>query len=144
MARADTTSHRALRELNREEALWLLSSVSLGRIVFTDRALPAIRPVNHLVQDGQVVIRSHTGAAIVTAAGQRVVVAYEADAIDPDTHLGWSVVVTGVARLVLDPVAAARYREQLRPWVDGRRMDEVIAISPDIVTGFALAPDPAG
>lgn len=143
MARADTASRRVLRELTREEAFRLLGSVSLGRVVFTDQALPAIRPVNHLVDDGHVIIRSHTGAALVTAAERGVVVAYEADAIDPDEHVGWSVVVTGVARLVRDPAAAARYEQRLRPWVE-RPMDHVIAISAEIVTGFALAWEPSG
>jgi len=43
------------------------------------------------------IIRSHTGAAVVSAAdtGHGVVVAYEADAVTPDDHLGWSVLVTG-------------------------------------------------
>lgn len=143
MAGAGTTSRRVLRELNQEESLRLLGSVSLGRVVFTDRALPAIRPVNHLLDDGRVIIRSHSGAAILTAAERGVVLAYEADRIDPDEHVGWSVVVTGVARLVRDPAAVARYEQQLRPWVE-RPMDQVIAISPDIVTGFALSREPSG
>lgn len=133
-----TTRRRTLRELGREESLRLLGGVSLGRVVFTHRALPAIRPVNHLLDDGRVIIRSHTGAAIVTAAEQGVVVAYEADSIDPDEHVGWSVVVTGVARLVRDPAAAARYERRLRPWVE-QQMDQVIAITPEIITGFTLS-----
>jgi nitroimidazol reductase NimA-like FMN-containing flavoprotein (pyridoxamine 5'-phosphate oxidase superfamily) len=126
-----------LRELSREESLRLLASVPLGRVVFTDRALPAIRPVNHLVDGGRVIVRSHTGAAILRAAERGVVVAYEADAIDPEFRLGWSVVVTGVARLVKEPARAAEYERRLRPWVDVP-MDQVIEISADIVTGFAL------
>ena len=137
------TERRVLRELSREESLRLLSSVSLGRVVFTHQALPAIRPVNHLVDDGQVIIRTHPGAAILTAAQRGVVVAYEADVLDPEAHVGWSVVVTGVARPVRDPRAAADYRRRLRPWID-RPMDQVIAISADIVTGFALSGGVAG
>jgi nitroimidazol reductase NimA-like FMN-containing flavoprotein (pyridoxamine 5'-phosphate oxidase superfamily) len=135
------TGARVLRELSREEALELLGSVSLGRVVFTDQALPAIRPVNHLLDGERVIIRSHSGAAIISAAQRGVVVAYEADSIDPDKREGWSVVVTGVATLVRDPAAAARYRQQLRPWVD-RPMEQVIAISSDIVTGFELVRAP--
>jgi nitroimidazol reductase NimA-like FMN-containing flavoprotein (pyridoxamine 5'-phosphate oxidase superfamily) len=129
---------RGLRELSRAESLRLLASVPLGRVVFTDRALPAIRPVNHLVDGERVIVRSHTGAAILCAAERGVVVAYEADAIDAEFRLGWSVVVTGVARLVRDPARAAAYRRRLRPWVD-LPMEQVIEISADIVTGFALS-----
>lgn len=141
MTQPDTTE-RILREITRTEALQLLASVPVGRVVFTDRALPAIRPVNHVVDDGHVIIRSHTEAAILSVAERGVVVAYEADMIDPDLQLGWSVVVTGVAQLVRDPASVTRYRQRLRPWV-GRSMDQVIAISADIVTGFALIGKPA-
>ncbi len=115
----------------------LLASVPIGRVVFTQRALPAIRPVNHLIDEGHVVIRTNLGSGLGTAAGDGTVVAYEADAINPQTRTGWSVVVTGVARLVTDPADLARYEKQLLPWVDGIR-DAVIRISADLVTGYAL------
>lgn len=133
---AEVGEQRLMQELTAEQSLALLSSVSLGRVVFTHRALPAVRPVNHVVDDGQIVIRTHPGAAVLAAAASGSVVAYQADEIDPVERLGWSVVVTGVAR-VLDEHAADGYRDQLRPWVD-RPMGELIAISSDIVTGFAL------
>jgi nitroimidazol reductase NimA-like FMN-containing flavoprotein (pyridoxamine 5'-phosphate oxidase superfamily) len=143
MAMPGMNGRRGLRELSREESLRLLGSVSLGRVVFTDRALPAIRPVNHLLDHGRIIIRSHAGAAIVSAAERGVVVAYEADTIDPDSRVGWSVVVTGVAKPVRDQAAVERYERLLRPWVD-QPMDQVIAISSDIVTGFELVAQPTG
>jgi hypothetical protein len=115
----------------------LLGSVPFGRVVFTHRALPAIRPVNHIVDNGEVVIRSSLGSGISGAAGTGMVVAYEADALDPVTRTGWSVVVTGLARVVVDADDIARYERLLDPWVDGR-MDCVIRISPDLVTGYQL------
>ena len=94
------------------------------------RAAPAIRPVNHLVDDETVIIRSHLGAAITgRAAGDGTVVRYEADDIDPVRHTGWSVIVTGMARLVRNPAAGRRYEQLLQPWADGQ-MDYVIAIEP--------------
>ena len=130
---------RRLTELDRSQALRLLASVTLGRIVFTRRAMPAIRPVNHVLDNGHVIIRSHPGAAVVSEAdtGRGVVVAYEADDIDPATHLGWSVVVTGTAHLVTDPGEKGRYQQMLTPWIDGE-MDQVIRIRPAIVTGYRL------
>jgi hypothetical protein len=130
---------RRLTELTRYEAMRLLATVSLGRIVFTERALPAVRPVNHLVDESGVIIRSSAGSAIVTVAGRSegAVVAYEADEIDPRSRLGWSVVVTGVARLVSDQIEVARYEQMLRPWVEGD-MDRMIRITPEFVTGFRL------
>jgi hypothetical protein len=63
------SGERRLTELSREESVRLLGTVSLGRVVFTMHAMPAIRPVNHIVDDGKVIIRSHLGAAMVTIAG---------------------------------------------------------------------------
>jgi nitroimidazol reductase NimA-like FMN-containing flavoprotein (pyridoxamine 5'-phosphate oxidase superfamily) len=131
---------RQALDLTPAESWELLGSVSLGRIVFTQRAMPAIRPVNHLVDDETIIIRSHLGAAIVehAAADDGVVVCYEADEIDPVRHTGWSVIATGKAQLVRDPAVISRYQQMLEPWVDGQ-MDYVIAIKPQIITGIRLA-----
>ena len=136
--------HRFLQQLTRTKALELLGSVGVGRVVFTHRALPAIRPVNHLLEGESVIVRVTSGAAITSAAGRAgVVVAYEADQIDADTQLGWSVIVVGTARLLTDERAAARYRARLRPWITGS-LDDVITISADLVTGYRmLAGDPS-
>ncbi|GAA5149864.1 pyridoxamine 5'-phosphate oxidase family protein [Pseudonocardia eucalypti] len=127
---------RRMWRLERAESLRLLGGVGLGRVVFTEKAMPAIRPVNHLLDDGGVIIRTHLGAAVLSRLGE--VVAYQADHIDPDTHTGWSVVVTGVARPVTDPELISRYEHLLQPWISGHQMDQVIRIEPQIVTGYAL------
>ncbi|MFD3588354.1 pyridoxamine 5'-phosphate oxidase family protein [Streptomyces sp. NPDC058683] len=131
-------------ELDGAEALRLLGSVSLGRVVFTRQALPTVRPVNHVLVDGVIVIRTHEGAALTSHTrqtdGTGVVVAYEADDIAPVTHLGWSVVVTGYAHLVTDPLELARYEALLQPWAD-RIMEHVVRIHPDLVTGVMLTTD---
>lgn len=131
-----------LVELSRGQSLRLLGSVSLGRIVFTQHAMPAIRVVNHALDGADIIVRSHTGAAVISAAdnARGVVVAYEADAVSLADHLGWSVVVTGTAQLVRDPGEVARYQAALTPWVAGE-MDQVIRIRPEIVTGFRLDGD---
>jgi nitroimidazol reductase NimA-like FMN-containing flavoprotein (pyridoxamine 5'-phosphate oxidase superfamily) len=137
---------RHMTELSRTEAIRLLGSVSLGRIVFTQNALPAIRPVNHVLDpDGKIVIRTHAGAALTMQLGRTgrgaVVVAYEADTIDPATHQGWSVIVTGYARLITDPTRLAHYQTMLEPWID-QSMDHAVRIHPTLVTGFRLTASP--
>lgn len=136
--------YRLLEQLTRTKALELLSSVPLGRLVFTHQAIPAIRPVNHLVEGESVIVRLSSGAAITSAAGRSgMVVAYEADEIDAATQLGWSVIVVGTARLLSDEIAAARYRARLRPWISGT-VDDVITITADVVSGYRMvAGDPA-
>ena len=126
---------KRLRELPRSLSLRLLGSVPMGRIVFTMDALPAIRPINHVVVDGDVMMRCHDGAALLDAIGQ--VVAFEADQIDPESRTGWSVVVTGKAEGVDDADQAARYRLLLRPRVDLETV-HVVRIRPELVTGYKL------
>ncbi len=132
---------RRMETLTREESLQLLSSVSIGRVVFTHLALPAIRPVFHLVESDRIVIRAHLGAAIAAMDGPEggTVVAYEADAIDPAERLGWSVIVVGRARHLPDGEADTRYRQALPPWATGSP-DDIIVIQADLVDGFRLMP----
>jgi nitroimidazol reductase NimA-like FMN-containing flavoprotein (pyridoxamine 5'-phosphate oxidase superfamily) len=136
---APARHYRHLVELDRARCLDLLGSVSFGRIVFTYKALPAIRPVNHILRHSDVIIRSHLGSAMVSAAADGAVVAYEADDIDPVAHTGWSVVVTGHARLITDPDLVDHYRTRLEPWADDLPMDYVLRIESELVTGFELA-----
>jgi Pyridoxamine 5'-phosphate oxidase len=127
------------QELSRDEALQLLASVDYGRVVFTLDALPAIRPVNHLVDEGRIIIRTRltTGiSTVVRSAESGVVVAYEADNFDPQSRTGWSVVVIGPAHTVNDPGQVSRYERLLHPWVN--HADTVLAIEPHVVTGFHI------
>lgn len=130
---------RILQELSRHEALRLLAGVAMGRVVFTQQALPAIRPVNHILDQGEVIIRTSLGSSVADTVVRRpdTVVAYEADMIDPETRQGWSVVVTGIARLVDNAQDRTRYEALLRPWVQNQA-DGVLRIRPDLVTGFRL------
>jgi Pyridoxamine 5'-phosphate oxidase len=129
------------QELARDEALRLLATVPLGRVVFTDRALPAIRPVNHIVEGPDIIFRTSSSAAITTAVdGIGTIVAFEADAIDPARQAGWSVVVVGGARLLTDAKQIAHYRQLLRPCAPGTK-DDFIAIRAAVVTGVRLTGD---
>jgi Pyridoxamine 5'-phosphate oxidase len=126
-----------MAELTRPESLRLLDQTPIGRIVYTVRALPAIVPVSHLVDNGMIVVRTHVGAE---CAGS--VVAYQADALGDDAEGGWSVTVTGVARRVLDPEELATYEKRLTPLVAADAV-ETIRIYPEIVTGYRLESSPA-
>ena len=77
-------------------ACWdLLRTRQLGRLAFTDRALPAIRPLNYCVDGTHLVLR--TGSELTRRLDGQVV-AFEVDDIDDDQHAGASVVVTGTLR----------------------------------------------
>ncbi len=123
-----------LAEMTRAESLRLLGAAPFGRIVYTVRALPAIVPVRHLVENGMVVVRSHVSG---DCAGS--VVAFQADGTGPEQEhlLGWSVTVTGVARRIVDAEEIQHYVSALTPLVEMGNV-EVIRIFPEIVTGYRL------
>jgi hypothetical protein len=125
-----------LHVLPRDEAIRLLASVPFGRIVFTVRALPAIQPVNFVLDGEDVVIRTGTGSKL-TAAVRNAIVAFEADEIDPIAHTGWSVTITGRAAEIRDPDQIARLDPRLRPWAAGER-GRFIRIPAELVHGRRL------
>ena len=86
--------------------------------MFTERALPAVVPVNFIVQDDAIVMSTATDTRLASAA-TRGVLAFQVDDIDPSTRSGWSVVVVGVAELVESSLEQARIRCLLQPWAPG-------------------------
>ncbi|MFE9253249.1 pyridoxamine 5'-phosphate oxidase family protein [Streptomyces sp. NPDC007088] len=132
--------------LGPEESLRLLGAVALGRIVFSRQALPTVRPVSHVLDGGDIVIRTHDGADLTPrspreGAARGVVVAYEADDIDPRTHLGWSVVATGYATPVTDPGEIARFSRVLASW-GSQDTDCTIRVRPRLVHGLRVVRGP--
>lgn len=126
------------RELGRQECLRLMAEVPVGRIVFTRRALPAVRPVNFtLDEDGSVLLRISVTSELVGAIAGAVV-AFEADAFDTRTQAGWSVVITGTATLVTDPAEHTRLlREGPRSWAPAPH-EVFVRVAPELVTGREL------
>lgn len=134
---------RQMVALESDESLRLLASVGYGRLVYTHRALPAIRPVNHIIDDGEVVIRTNVIPAqpMPPAPGIRmpleIVVAYQADEINPADHTGWSVVVTGIATAITDAVRQKRCNKLLHPWTH-RPHATLIAIKSQLINGYRI------
>jgi uncharacterized protein len=105
-----------LEVLDRDDCLTLMRSVALGRVVFTDRALPAIQPVHFLLDGDDVIITMPPDSKLVSAA-RGAVVAFETDDFDPGTRCGWSVTAIGEARVVRVAAEIERLsRLPLRSW----------------------------
>ncbi|MGH9265258.1 MAG: pyridoxamine 5'-phosphate oxidase family protein [Acidimicrobiales bacterium] len=125
--------------VSRARCLELLSGGAVGRVVFTQRALPTALPVNYALLGDDVVFRTATGSKLSMALA-RSVVAFQADDIDPVSRKGWSVLVQGWATLLTRPDEVARARAlPLQSWAPGDRW-HFIHIRSEIVSGHELAP----
>lgn len=123
-----------LEVLGRDECFAMMKTVPVGRIVFTEGALPAIQPVNFVLDGEDVVIRIGVGSKLALAA-RAAVVAFECDEYDERGMTGWSVVLIGRANPVGDDDERCRLDDlRLTPWALGVR-PHYVRIRPEIVRG---------
>lgn len=120
--------------LDPTECLQLLARQEIGRVVFTEAALPAVAVVTYALRGRSVVFRTSEQSRLARLVPDSVV-AFEVDDVDRASRTGWSVVVTGPATRVTDPSQLARLDALLlAPWAPGDRRT-YIEISPGLVTG---------
>jgi hypothetical protein len=97
-----TERERLLEVLDEGECRRLLGIASIGRIAFTEGAMPVIQPASFALRGEDVFIP--TGLSSKMAAGSRgAVLAFEVDDYDWVERTGWNVTVIGPSRLVSLP-----------------------------------------
>lgn len=121
-----------------EQSRRALERAQVGRVVFTDRALPAVLPVTYILDDDTIVIRTARGSRLARAA-DGAVLAFETDELDAVRRSGWSVVVTGEARIEADDAEQERLGGLLDAWVPGVK-SVFIRIPLTVVTGREVVP----
>jgi nitroimidazol reductase NimA-like FMN-containing flavoprotein (pyridoxamine 5'-phosphate oxidase superfamily) len=129
--------------LSASESWDLLTSVAFGRLVTSVDGQPEIFPVNFVVQDRTVLIRTAEGTKLVSAAINNNVL-FEAD--DHDVTEGWSVILKGVTRTLRSAEELAKAeRAQLLPWTATLKQ-HYPRIQPVSITGrrFRFGPEPEG
>jgi nitroimidazol reductase NimA-like FMN-containing flavoprotein (pyridoxamine 5'-phosphate oxidase superfamily) len=125
--------HPQLDVLSREESELYLARGGVGRFVFLARQGPVALPVNFRYLDGDVLFRTRPNGALAAAAGTTV--SLEVDQIDEPMSEGWSVLVTGRARLVDDPAELERAADLgIEPWPGGRR-EALMRIKAEAISG---------
>lgn len=115
-----------------DESWAQLASRTLGRLATSVDGYPDIFPVNYVVQNRTILIRTAEGTKLASAAiNDRV--AFESD--DHGAMEGWSVVVRGHAHIVdtIEDLAAAE-RAQVMPWTPTPKL-RFIRITPTEITG---------
>jgi hypothetical protein len=97
---------RVLQVLDEAECLDLLSTAAIGRVAFTEGALPAIQPVSFRLDGGEIFIPTRSGSE-VAAASRGAVLAFEVDEVQVTDRTGWNVTVVGPSRVISDPADVA-------------------------------------
>ncbi|WP_406085551.1 pyridoxamine 5'-phosphate oxidase family protein [Streptomyces virginiae] len=123
-------------------AVELLRRVPYGRVATSMRALPFLALARHIVVDGGVVLRMHSGFGYHQACNGSVV-AYGADnSHSPEVEL-WSVQFTGTAQVIEPTNAELELFGPVPHFIDGQVFDPVyMRIEPQFVTVHSLARNP--
>lgn len=123
-----------LVEMTTEECWDRLRAAGAGRVAVSVGTTPDIFPVNYLIRDDEIVIRTEAGTKLAAATLMNAV-AFEIDEIDPVAKTGWSVVVKGHGREATK-IAELEALEELDmdPWVATPK-PRWLVITPHEVTG---------
>lgn len=128
--------HPSLETLTTEQCEAHLAAGGVGRVLFaTDRG-PVALPVNFEFTDGQIVLSTDVAKAALLET--QPVVGFEVDRVDDAMSEGWSVLVSGRARVVDDPEELLRLASlDLEAWAGGAR-HSLVCVTPDETTGRVI------
>lgn len=119
------------------ECLRLLDGALVGRVVFTDKTLPSVQPVNFVLDGDAVIIRTAVGSDLARAV-RDAVVAFEVDDIDLEQWRGWSVNAIGRAEVVTDPYEIDHLAALPLPIRTGRGERQFVRIPMTLLSGQRL------
>ena len=129
-----------LERLTTQECKAHVAAGGIGRFLFDDPGRgPVAIPVNYKMDGDDVIFRtsgtSGVGAEmrVNAALGQRV--AFDVDHLDDALAEGWSVLLSGTARIITDPAELDRVKAlDIEPWAAGDR-DLYVRLVPAEITG---------
>jgi hypothetical protein len=122
-----------LKVLEPDECWSRLATTSVGRLAAVgDDGVILVLPVNFLVDERSIVFRTAPGAVLDHL--HRGPVTFQVDAVDPNRHVGWSVLVHGRAVVDAQPCDHGAAPE---PWAPGPRR-HVVRIHASRITGREL------
>ena len=120
---AVTSVPRHMEVLSHEECTNLVSLGGVGRVAFTPKEVtaPLVLPVNFAWVHESVVFRTAIDGVIARQVSGPAT--FEVDRIDATMGEGWSVLVTGTARVIDDPAETTELRTTapIMTWADGER-----------------------
>ncbi len=128
--------HPELMSLTTEQCEAHIVAGGIGRIVFSTDRGPVALPVNYEYSDDRIIVS--TDATKATRLEDQETVGFEIDRIDDVLSEGWSVLITGSAKLIDDPEELVRLSSlDLESWAGGNR-HALVAIEPVEITGRVI------
>jgi uncharacterized protein len=119
--------------LDRSECFRLLNSAGVGHIAVTSGSLPLVLPLSYVMDGDSIVVETGRSNQLESATAGAVV-GFEVDNLHERGHTSWTVMVTGVAREVLDSGEIGHLR-RLLPGDPDRDDERFVRISSELVTG---------
>ncbi len=124
-----------MEPLDRRNCLALLGRLRWGHLALTLDAMPAIRSVRFLLDDGDIRFWVARGSRLQRAVSGAVV-AFHAEQIDEPAGEASSVHVRGIAKPLGETgFAAPPSRSGLPPWSGMPKADELLRIPTDDISG---------
>jgi transcriptional regulator with XRE-family HTH domain len=129
-----------LETLTVDECKAHVATGGIGRFLFDDPGRgPVAIPVNYKMDGDDVIFRtsgtSGVGAEMRINAALAQRVSFDVDQLDDSLAEGWSVLLSGTARVITDPAELQRAMALgIEPWAGGER-DVYIRLMPSQITG---------
>lgn len=120
-----------------ETECWqLMDTTTVGRLAFASDDGIVILPVNFLVHEERIYVRTEPGSTIASLADGNDDVAFEIDYHDDLNQSGWNVLVKGTAAIAetLEGERALASTGRLGPWAPGNR-SLIIKVTPRTLGG---------
>ena len=128
-----------LIHLSDKDCWRLLDSHAVGRVGVINDSAPEIYPVNYRTDGHSILFRTDPGSKLHSLE-RSPSVCFEIDGIEPSTRTGWSVLVKGRARSLVDAdEVRSAARLELDYWSIGPK-SRWVRIDPLEVTGRRLMP----
>jgi transcriptional regulator with XRE-family HTH domain len=124
-----------LHDLSEAECLALIAPGGVGRFLFVQAGRgPVAFPVNFKMDSGEVVFRVDSDSVSTEGVHQQPV-SFDVDQLDEALSEGWSVLLTGTAKVISGSRELSQAQAlDIRPWAGGDR-DLYIRLSPTQITG---------
>ncbi|GAA3856438.1 pyridoxamine 5'-phosphate oxidase family protein [Tessaracoccus defluvii] len=116
--------------LDADECWALLADAEIGRIAWLGDDGISILPINFVIDDGTVVFNTSPSSPLARLV-EPTEVAFEADDIDNESAVGWSVIVRGITGPATEPERASI------SWLDDRPIR--LAITASTVAGRVVS-----